>query len=154
MELNKTYQFPTKTIFFWYIRTILWLLLFSAIFLLGGIKAWFGVAIWLIIFFGIPFLIYFYLAYKNISFIVEENKITINRGVIAKKSTSIIFNSVQNVTIASNPIAKMFDLSVVRIWTASPGQNKEKLPDGILCLATLDAEWLKNFITAKRPSTS
>ncbi|MDD2646877.1 MAG: PH domain-containing protein [Patescibacteria group bacterium] len=150
MELNKTYKFPPIFISFLYAKLTLLLLLISTPFLFLGLNGWFVIVICLFIFLGLPFALYFALDYNNTSFSVEENKITLNWGIISKKSKTIVFDSIQNVTIISGLLARIFGIFVLRIWTASPGQIHKDSPDGVLYLAALDAGWLKNFMTANR----
>ena len=156
MELNSTQRLPKKILYFWCIKAIFLFLLLSIPFLLVGIKPWYGIIIWLIILLGIPLSFSRGLDYKNFSFSVDENKITINQGIITKKSKCIIFDSIQNVGVASGPLMRMFGLAVLRIWTASPGQikngNREKLSDGALYLTLTDAKWLRDFMTRKQAS--
>ncbi len=98
------------------------------------------VAIWLL------------LDYACINFIVSEKTLTINSGILIKKSKSIPFSSIQNIIIKKGIIAMIFGVSRINIWTASPGQirinngNSENRPSGSLLIMNEDAEWLKNFI--------
>ena len=148
INLNTPTKLLTKLKWYWLVK-ILILILLPAIF-------WRPLFWILTIFFGLPIYIYLLLFYNSISFTVEENKITINEGVIIKKSKSIPFNMVQNVENIKGILHRIFGLSTVKIWTASPeqirtykGQTEHK-PDGILDLIAEDGDWLKNFILNKK----
>jgi len=134
----------------WFALTeILFLLLLLSIpFSLGGKDVWLPFLRLIVIFIGLPVSIYMLLLYRSISFIVEDGRITINSGIITKKSKVIPFNKIQNVNCVRGLLIRIFGLSVVNIWTASPSQINinAKKPDGVLILTVDDAEWLKNFI--------
>ncbi|MCX6789649.1 MAG: PH domain-containing protein [Candidatus Gribaldobacteria bacterium] len=106
---------------------------------------------WLIfIFIGLPSYISIVLDFKYISFIVEEGRITIKSGIIAKHSKTILFNNVQNVENTQGILARIFGLVAIKIWTASSQNSKtDNRADGTILLKKADAEWLKNFITKK-----
>jgi uncharacterized membrane protein YdbT with pleckstrin-like domain len=99
--------------------------------------------------------VYFLLYYKFLSFVVENDKITINSGIIIKRSNSILFDKVQNVENVRGVLARLFGISKVSIWTSSPEQirvyHKETIykPAGRLELTITDGGWLKNFILGK-----
>ncbi len=155
MNLNTKLQYPPKVK--WYIITkiSLILLLITIPFSLGGRDVWQGVFWFLAIFIGIPAISYKLLFYKSVSFLLEDNKITISYGIIAKKSDSIPFSNVQNANCVSGLMRRMFGLSTLNMWTASPlqisvrNQRSEHKPDGMLILMADDAEWLRNYITKK-----
>jgi uncharacterized membrane protein YdbT with pleckstrin-like domain len=99
--------------------------------------------------------LYISIYYSFITFVVDDNKLTINSGIIIKISKSIAFDKVQNVSSIQSLLCRLFGLSILRIWTASPSQieirreRSENRPDGILWLNYSDSEWLKNFILDK-----
>jgi len=90
------------------------------------------------------------------TFSVDKSHLIVKQGILIKKERSIALPSIQNVTIVAGPLAQMFGLGIVSIWTASPGQiNYEKKktghrPDGILYLEPGDARWLRDFLLAHR----
>jgi uncharacterized membrane protein YdbT with pleckstrin-like domain len=115
----------------------------------------FPVFLILVIFLGLPLFLYLLLFYNSFTFIAEENKITINSGVVVKRSKSIPFSIIQNVENVRGLLHRVFGLSRVDIWTSSPEQIKAykgsttHKPDGSLDLIVEDGEWLKNFILNK-----
>jgi len=110
----------------------------------------------LTMFIGIPLLIYFLLLYNSISFVVENDKITVNYGIIIKKSKSIPFNTIQSIENVRGIRHQIFGLSVIKIWTSSPEQirahngSTTHKPDVSLDLIKENADWLKNFILSKK----
>lgn len=56
--------------------------------------------------------------YKNITFLVTDETLTINRGIILKRSFTIPFNRVQNVDIFRGPIESAYGISTIQIQTA------------------------------------
>jgi len=124
-------------------------------FLFFNKEAWFSVFSLTLIFIGLPVFIYFLLYFKSLTFIVENDKITINSGIIVKRSNSISFDKVQNVESNRGILARMLGLSKISIWTSSPEQikiyRKETIykPAGSLELMVADGEWLKAFILSK-----
>ena len=94
-----------------------------------------------------------FLLYNSISFMIDDDKLTINSGVIIKQSKTIPFLNIQNISTTSGPLQRIFKISSINIWTASTGQTNNELahnPDGQLWLHTADATWLKNFIADKQ----
>ncbi len=102
----------------------------------GGIMIF--IALWLL------------LDYACTSFVVAEKTLTINSGILIKKSKSIPFDSVQNINNSRGLIAMMFGVSKINIWTSSVAQihinngNSDNRPSGSLLIARSDAEWLKD----------
>jgi membrane protein YdbS with pleckstrin-like domain len=140
-ELKSIYRLPNSTYLYFLLRMTLFLLFFSII--IGiFVKSIFGVFIFLFIFIGI-------------SFSIDENTISINSGVIFKHSTSIAFNNIQNIDCAKGPLTGLFELSVLKIWTAASSQiiinqgKSKNNPDGLLILKSEAATWLKDFILNK-----
>ena len=101
--------------------------------------------------------------YLTFSFMVSEQGITINSGVLFRSSRTIDFNKVQNVDNTRGPLQMMFGLTGVNIWTASqdqlrfstvtiggiPRTRASARPDGKLYLSGQDADYLKDYIAKK-----
>lgn len=155
VELNKTNKLPSKLK--WYILVRLILIIFVPSFLLYLLNKDLGKSIFVFLFFFpvLPAFLYFWLYYNILNFVVDNDKITINSGILIKRSKSIPFNQVQNVDIVRGLLQRIFGLCKVNIWTSSVGQirfhEKETIrrPDGILDIYATDGEWLKNFILNK-----
>ncbi len=160
VELNTQNKLPKKVK--WYVLTKIVLFLFLISFLISLplsllSKHGFSYIFWfLAIFVGLPSFIYLFIYYGLLNFVVENDKITINSGIIIKHSKSIPFDRVQSVNNVRGILTRIFGLTRVSIWTSSPEQirihEKESThrPDGRLELNNYDAEWLKNFILDKR----
>ena len=152
INLNTENKLPEKLKWYYLIELALAIFLISIIFMFMGTKAWTSFLWVSIIFIGLPVYLYLLASYKVTKFIVEENKITINSGIILKRSKSIAFNSIQNIENVRGLLPQMLGLSNVEIWTSSPSQIKihkarsENKPDGELMLESFDADWLKNYI--------
>lgn len=144
---NTPTQLPSKVKLYWLSKIILLLLpflFFPPAFLI------------IVIFLGLPASLYLLLYYNSFTFIIEDTKITINSGVVIKRSKSIPFNIIQNVENVRGIFHRIFGLSNINIWTSSPEQIKAykgstvHKPDGSLDLLIDDGEWLKNFILNRR----
>ena len=152
ISLNSSNKLPIKNIMFYILAEII-PLSFLAILLLG--KRGFFFSLLFIIFIILPGCILIYLKFKFINFIVEDDKITINSGIIFKRSKSIPFDKIQNVENIKGILLRLFGISKVNIWTSSPEQiqvyKKETIykPAGSLMLTVADGEWLNNFILSK-----
>lgn len=110
---------------------------------------------------GLPYAIYKIIKINNISFVVNENSITKNYGVLTKRSNTLTFDKIQNINGVTSMFSSLFNLTKLNIWTASPSQtviskgSSQNNPDIVLTLSLTDAEWIKNFILNKniKPST-
>lgn len=149
VTLNQTTKLPWSVRFYGLTWLFILLLIITFIGSIGGNGGGafnlFGrfmifVALWLL------------LHYACISYVVKENTITINSGVLIKKSKSIPFANVQDVNTSRGIISMMFGVSKINIWTASPGQiqinngNSTNKPTGSLTLNKEDATWLQQHI--------
>jgi len=97
------------------------------------------------------------------SFTVTELNITINSGIIVRKSKTIDFVRIQNVDVVSNPFQMIFGISRVDIWTASPNQSQVSTvmvggvprtrtinrPEGMLYLLKQDAQDIRAQLSNK-----
>jgi len=125
----------------------------SVVFSMSGNNNFFGTFLTIAIILGLPFYIYISLMYNSWSFLVNENDITINSGILVKKSKTIPFNMIQNINRKQGVLMGMFRIANIDIWTSSPSQiniNEGKTsnkPDGNIVLTNEDADWLQGFIT-------
>lgn len=149
ITLNQKIKIPWSARLYGLAWLFILLLVISLIFSLGGhgVDA-FNYAGRFMVFIAIWLL----LDYTCISFVVVEKMLTINSGILIKKSKSIPFDSVQNINNSRGLIAMIFGVSRVSIWTASPAQihinrgNSDNRPSGSLLLKHADADWLKDYI--------
>lgn len=155
IEPNKPNKLPSKIKWYILVKLILILLLMSFPFYLLNKELGRTILMFLLFFPGLLVFVYLWLYYNLLTFIVENEKITINSGIIIKRSKSIPFNQVQNVDIVRGLLHRLFGLCKINIWTSSVGQiqfsKKEatRRPDGTLDINTSDGKWLKNFILSK-----
>ena len=153
ITLNQKTKIPWSARFYGLSWLLIVLLLITFVFSLGGSGSsafsfvgsfMIFIALWLL------------LVYACTNFEVSEKTITINSGILIKKSKSIPFDSVQNINNSRGLVAMIFGVSKINIWTASPGQihinngNSENRPSGSLLIARNDAEWLKDYILKKK----
>ena len=155
MPLNTELKLPSKLI--WFVATQLLIVAFViALFvaLLGGLSAGVGVFFTFVVLF-VPLWFYQLVAFKCVSFTVTDATLTVNSGILIKSSNAISFAQIQNISNTKGPLAAMFGLSKMNVWTASPSQIRvtkgetEHKPTGMLWLETTNAEWMKNFILEK-----
>jgi hypothetical protein len=161
INLNTPNKLPSKIRWYWLTKIIILIFLISFLFSLAfsliNKNILSTLFIILIIFISFPVFSYLLLLlyYNSLTFVVEDTKITINSGVIIKHSKSIPFNIIQNVENVRGILHRIFGISRVKIWTASPEQiqaykgSTTHKPDGILDLTVEDGNWLKNFILEK-----
>jgi len=153
LNLNTPIKLPVKTFWYFVTKYMIGIVFISFVFSILSREIYFLPTFILItIILGIPLILRKYIYYVFINFTIENNKITINSGMINKKSDSIAFDKVQTIKNIRGPIAQIFGLSKIEIWTSSPSQiiiknqKTENYPDGVLFLKIEDAEWLKKFV--------
>lgn len=151
----------SKQVYFREISPIL-IVIFLISLLGAGSGGFFPIFFSLLYVIGIPYTIYHIVKINNISFIVNEDSITKNYGVLTKRSNTLTFDKIQNIDSVISIFSSLFNLTKLNIWTASPSQtviskgSSQNNPDIVLTLDRTDADWLKNFILSKntRPNTS
>lgn len=153
INLNTPTKLPSS--FKWYGLVkmfVIFGLMASPFLFIGGVKVWSGIFVTLSMFLGIPIGLYFLISASMVYFIISEKQITVNSGILIKRSKSISFDKVQNVASESGVLARMFGLVKISIWTASPSQieikggQTENRPDQVLYLENKDGEYVKNLI--------
>jgi len=156
ITLNTTTKLPNSFKLYAVTKIFLILaLLASPVLFFGGIKPLLGIFITLAIFLGLPLVLYFLAIYATINFVVQENGMTVTSGLIIKRSRSVAFDRVQNVYIEAGPLARMFGITKVNMWTASVGQmqlnngQSYNQPDLSIYLKQEDATKIKEMIEAK-----
>jgi membrane protein YdbS with pleckstrin-like domain len=124
--------------------------------LFGGGSAGVGFFTFFFVLIVLPLWLYKIVAFNRVSFTVTDGTLTINSGILIRRSNAISFAQIQNISNTKGPLAAMFNLAELNVWTASPAQIRvrkdrtEHRPTGMLWLETGNAEWLKNFILEKR----
>jgi len=151
-ETNIENKLPLSLKWYALVKIALLFFIFSLIFIVFSKSIWLYIFFFLFILFGLPVWIYLMLSLKFISFVITENTITISSGIFFKNSKTISFDKIQNCDTSEGILSKMFNLSKINIWTASPSQihiergNSSNKPEQFLWLNVEDAHWLKNFI--------
>ncbi len=157
MPLNTELKLPSKLK--WLALVQLLLLSFAISFVIsifGGRSAGVGVFIFFTALVVLPLWLYKTVAFKRVSFTLTDGTLTINSGILIRRSNAISFAQIQNISNTKGPLAAMFNLSELNVWTASPAQihvqkdKTEHRPTGMLWLETANAEWMKNFILEKQ----
>lgn len=141
---------------FWY--SFFKLIMFIGLISLPFSIADFGMAMFVSFFilFGIPIGIYFYLSYKNFSFVIDDEKITTYTGILSKTTKTIPFNNIQNIEINNGIISRLFNVAGFNIWTSSPSQieirrgESENNPDMSFYIGIDDANNIREIIYAKK----
>ncbi|MDD5146043.1 MAG: PH domain-containing protein [Candidatus Pacebacteria bacterium] len=151
-ETNIENKLPLSLKWYALVKIALLFFIFSLIFIVFGKSIWLYAFFFLFIFLGLPLWIYLIFTLKFTSFVITENTITINSGIFFKNSKTISFDKIQNCNASEGILSKMFNLSKLNIWTASPSQihiergNSSNKPEQFLWLNVKNAHWLKNFI--------
>ncbi len=124
MEKNKLYKLSKDVLGYW-------LLIITFKMLFAIILAWiisannlerFVFYIYFIISVTTILSIYKYIKFINVSFIINDNELILNYGIIIKHSKIIILSKIQNINIGQGIIEKYFNIKSIRIWTASQEQ--------------------------------
>lgn len=121
----------------------------------GKISDAIGAFLVLSIIIGVPYSLFFFLRIKSYSFVLTENNITQNYGIITKRSETVSFDKIQNIKSSSGIFTRLFNLTQLTIWTASPSQTfidkgtSQNEANIILLLDSIDADWIKNYISNK-----
>ena len=97
---------------------------------------------------GVAVLLWSIFWYVTFSFTVTDQNITINSGVLFRRSRTIDFNKIQNINNTRGPVQAMFGLSGVNIQTVSQAVAR---PAGKIYLLQQDADDLKSYIASKGP---
>jgi len=157
MPLNTELKLPAKLKWFVLAKLLLVSLIISLLVaMFGGRSAGVGVFITFDILVVLPLWVYKIVAFKCVSFTLTDGTLTINSGIVVRRSNAISFAQIQNVSNTKGPLAAMFNLAELNVWTASPAQIRvqknrtEHRPTGMLWLEAANAEWMKNFILEKR----
>lgn len=144
---------PSKVLLYYFMRIIVLTFCVFILFSLPGIRIFRAAMVWLMIFFiNIPIFVILFLSYMNFSFVIKDSDITVNSGILVKRSKLIPFNRIQNIELKSGLLMRFLGLTRVNIWTSSPAQIKihnkqsEHTPDSAITLYNEDAVWLQNFI--------
>ena len=78
-------------------------------------------------------------------YLVRENDISFQKGLVIFTSTSVPFNRIQHVEVNQGILAKIFKLSTVKIYTAGGSTSDLSIPG----LPTETAAKLKDFLSEK-----
>lgn len=153
-EQKEIYKLPSSATIYAVAKTILIITLISLPFSLFGA----GFSMWrfMIIVIGLPVAITTILKYRNTNFSIDGNKIVMNWGVFSSNSRTILSENIQNATLETGLLMKMFSVSVLKIWTSSQSQivfnrsGSSIKPDGLLILKAEDAVWLNEYLISKK----
>ncbi len=143
-KILKWYQFTTLVIM---------ALIFALIFSFIPNSSFWGIFWGFFIILVLPIFIILMIENHAITFVFDDDKITINSGVVAKSSKIMPFDKVQNVNVKTGALLGTFGLSEISIWTASQsqmGNQGETKPDGKLKLKKEDSKILAEIILKKK----
>lgn len=152
--LNTPQTLPSKGFWYGFTRLLLFLLSFSWLISLFAKSSLISVFFPLFIL-VIPIIIYLYFDYKAVNFLVSNDNLVINSGIIFKKSKEIPFCSIQTKNLSTGPLQGLFGVSTLSVWTSSQSQmqihngNSEQKADGSLLLETGDANQLREMMARK-----
>ncbi len=86
-----------------------------------------------------------YFGFKKKFYALREKDILFQTGLLWRTKTVIPFNRIQHAEVIQGPIDRMFDLSVLRIFTAGGSASDMNLPG----LRPIEANNIKEFILGK-----
>lgn len=85
------------------------------------------------------------LGFPRKGYLVREKDISFQRGLITYKLTTVPFNRIQHVEVNQGVIAKLLELSSVKIYTAGGSMSDLSIPG----LPVSEAQKLKAFLSEK-----
>ena len=100
LKSNTQLKFPEDLLSYW----DLWLVFLAIITLPLDIFLFMPIIILVIVFISLR------LQFHNISFVINEDRLTINSGVFTKSQNSIPYDTVQNINLVSGIIMRRFNL--------------------------------------------
>ena len=89
-----------------------------------------------------------YLGLKRKKYALRERDILYQTGLLWRQKTVIPFNRIQHAEVTQGPIQRMFDLGVLRIFTAGGSASDMNIPG----LHYIKAQNLKEYILGKTSS--
>lgn len=92
--------------------------------------------------------IFLFLGFKRMQYALRERDIYYQHGFLWRSRTVIPFNRIQHAEVIQGPIERMFDLSVLRIFTAGGASSDMSIPG----LRPGDANRIKEYILGKTAS--
>ncbi len=154
MEKNKLYQIPIEALQYRNTFAISrFILIILCLLPIGGISwGFYKFLFWFIFIIVMSVMIQINLEYHNTSFLINDNELVVNYGIIVKHSKSIILSKIQNINVGQGMLEKSFGIKSIKIWTASQeqlhNQNKEiKIyPTVILHLKDDDIDSFKSLL--------
>lgn len=90
---------------------------FAISFFLKGVAYKFAAVVWFLIFLG-AYLFYLPTLYNSLVYIVEQNNVTVRRGVFYNNVYSIPMSAVQFTTITISPFSRLFGLVTLKVVSA------------------------------------
>ncbi len=164
LTLNVSHKLPRRIKWYWFTKIASLLFFVSLPFLFFGTITWILSILLLVVLLGVPIFGYLMLYYRFFSFNVEQHQITVDKGIILKYSKSVAFDKVQSVSNFRSILERIFGLSTVNIWTASPGQirintasantTSVSKPEISLVLEVKDGRWIQDFILSSKKRES
>ena len=86
-----------------------------------------------------------FLGFKKKKYALRERDIFYQRGLLWRSKTVVPFNRIQHAEVSQGPIERMFNLSVLRIFTAGGTSSDMRIPG----LNPDEANNIKEYILAK-----
>jgi membrane protein YdbS with pleckstrin-like domain len=107
-----------------------------------------GGAEWILYLLASIMLVSSILRFKWFSFILTDQSVTIDSGILVQKSRVIRFDRIQDVEARRSALHMLLGLKSVAIWTASLDQirGNSRRPDGLIVLEAASADWLADFL--------
>ncbi|MDR3581958.1 MAG: PH domain-containing protein, partial [Candidatus Pacebacteria bacterium] len=126
LPTNKLLKLPTGVSAYWIVKVLLKVFIIYLV-----VSMFYGIAddpqglvgiFWFFVVIAAICVVWEIAFYNSIQFSVMEDRLTIDSGIITRHSVTIPFQNVQNIDAVSGIMRRMFGLSTLNIWTASPGQ--------------------------------
>lgn len=86
-----------------------------------------------------------YFGFPRKGYLLRENDISFQKGLIVYKLTTVPFNRIQHVEVVQGFIPKLFKLATIKLFTAGGNASDLSIPG----LSEADAQKLKEFLSEK-----
>ncbi|MCX6777288.1 MAG: PH domain-containing protein, partial [Candidatus Micrarchaeota archaeon] len=122
---------------------------------LGSAVEIYAILALLLLLFGIPSFIWFFLAYRAIKFTISDDQLVIQEGVINKKRTVIPYEKIQDINLHRPLLYRLAGLALIEIETAGvSGHSPEGSIPGVANADQIVKEILAHVQVFQTPHSS
>ncbi len=152
LNINQETKFNPRIKTYLLAHLVFFIFLLSLTIPMAGLFHWLRNFLLLLVSLGLLGYAFIVLVYNHWSYIVTGNNIIVKDGIIFRKSKTINFKAIQNVTQKQGPLMLIFGIKRLEIWTASQSQlktssnNMTASSDASVILNKIEADELQSYI--------